>query len=84
MGQLLEAAGLGEKDRLGLDTLASLALGATLTRVNREKAGLRSRLDRIEGALKNFEQMDAGDTDRAKALRSLRGRLRRDLSVLNR
>jgi len=84
MGRLLEAAGLGEKDRLGLDTLAALALGATVTRVNREKAGLRGRLDRVDVALKNFDQMDAGDTDRAKALRSLRGRLRRDLSVLNR
>lgn len=60
-------------------TLASLIGGVGTVRVDPKVAGIRSTLDKIEQALDNLGRMGLDDSDRARELRSLRGRKRREL-----
>ena len=78
--QLLEAAGvLGEGKRGMAETASRLLAGITPIRLGREEARVRRNLDQVDDALEQYERMGAGNSERAKQLRTLRGRLRRRL-----
>lgn len=80
-GQWL-TGGERERGRGALDTPLANTLGVNVLRLEPREAKVRQTLNRVDDALQRYEAMAAGDTPRAKALRSLRGRLRRELQQL--
>lgn len=79
LGSVLDVSGLGRRPAAAADTALRLGLGANLQRVPIERAKLRTRLDALEAALVRLEEMGLGESQRARELRTLRGRSRRAL-----
>ncbi len=63
----------------GADVALSLLLGLTPLHIDAHKARIRKDLDAIEAALEKLDAAGLGDSQRARELRTLKGRKRREL-----
>ena len=63
----------------GADVASSLLLGLTPLHIDAHKARIRKDLDTIEAALEKLDAAGLGDSQRARELRTLKGRKRREL-----
>ncbi|MDD4888335.1 MAG: hypothetical protein PHU85_00260 [Phycisphaerae bacterium] len=77
--ETLTQAAVGGGNRTGGGAALALLGGLSTQRVNPARARIQGSLGRTEEALTNLEAMGLTDSARAKELRSLRGRLRRQL-----